>query len=597
MDSVRIISVAGLIIAGCAVSNGQDNRLNNLVVEHVRATIQPPADHDGSGPARSFEFQSQREGWVYLSLQSSGGPASASLDQPLVKKAILKADGDGGGPAEAMRLVGPGRHTVHVFLDAAAGPAELRVRSIPEIMWFPITFADWQMEASGRDWFYPKHEWDFIQRHLLPNGNALVFCHRPQPFEKYIRALHADGKLALMKENIPHYDSTPDQIYDVWGRPLEELAYVDGMTIDEFGGGEQHQRLYPTWSEVLDRIAQNPACKGKKIYAFTSSGGKPILPAIQRNNFRWLHEGYYMLGREEDRGEYASYIQRYGGTLFEPIRERFPGLIENNMLYTFGICDYQWAFDITPERDFNVFLDMQFHHIANHPSFAGMYGVCMYNLNQTTEQMARYAAALVRHYCIEGKKDRFNTNPLELEHLRNPSFEQGTADWQITPAGPDSVFAMDAAALPFKNEVSDRAIPNEKKVLCTVRSAQAPNVLSQRIANLKPGEYYSLQVMVCDLSDYGTTQLVPVSINLEGVEVVEDKSADRTWTNSFTNNEGPGQVSVCWNYRFRVFKARSSEALLRLSDWAGPDSPGPAGRKMIWDFIQLQPFYADNDMP
>jgi len=56
MDSVRIISVAGLIIAGCAVSNGQDNRLNNLVVEHVRATIQPPADHDGSGPARSFEF-------------------------------------------------------------------------------------------------------------------------------------------------------------------------------------------------------------------------------------------------------------------------------------------------------------------------------------------------------------------------------------------------------------------------------------------------------------------------------------------------------------------------------------------------------------
>jgi hypothetical protein len=568
--------------------------LNNFVVEHVNTEVRAVSDgRNVANPIESFASESPREGWIFISMKGSSPGVRVTVNSTNPAEAIIATDAPGAGPHVAMRRVGKGSHTINVFAPTGAGVEKLIVRSIPEIIWFSISFADWENEASGRDWFW-KHEWDFVQKHLLPNGNALAFSERPEPFENYIETLHAQGKLALMKKNIPPLNSTEDQIYQDWAKPLEELAYVDGVTIDEFTHGEEKQKHYPVWGRVFDRIAQNPATGGKKVYAFTTSGGRPILPAVQRNNFRWLHEGYYMLGREVDREEYPKYIERYGGAHFQSVREEYPGLIENNLIFTFGIADYHWSFDITADRDFKVFLDMQFHHIANHPSFEGMFGVCMYLLAQTTEEMARYASTLIRHYCIEGNKERFNHDPIELRHLKNPGFEQDTADWKIQPAGKGSVVVMDVADLPYRNDVTDRAIPNEKKVLCTTRSIDAPNMLSQRVTGLKAGQYYSLRVLVSDLTEYRTTKLLDMSINIDGVEPVADKTVDRTWTNYFTNNKGPGSATVCWNYHSRVFRAKGTEATLTLSDWAGPDSAGDEpGHQVIWDLIKLQPYFVE----
>ena len=65
------------------------------------------------------------------------------------------------------------------------------------------------------------------------------------------------------------------------------------------------------------------------------------------------------------------------------------------------------------------------------------------------------------------------------------------------------------------------------------------------------------------------------------------------WTLKCTA-DGGGDVTVCWNYCFRVFKATGTQAVLKMSDWAEPGAPGgDVGNEVVWDFIQVQPFYAE----
>ena len=610
MRSMHLLAGLASLLLVCSTVGAADRALNNFVVEHVDTAVAPPrADHSPFQPVETFTFDTPRDGWLFFQLKTGGGGVRVCLYTTDRAEAVLASNGAARRPVEAMRFVGKGTHTVRVYANGEARVERLVVRSIPEILLFPVSFAAWRKETSSN--YGIPHDWDFFKKHMLMNSNAIAFFNA-EDFGPYIREWKAAGKKALIKKNIPYYGSTPDQIYENWGLPLEKFPELDGLTIDEFGAGEQHQKLYATWAGVLDRIGQNPLCRGRKAYTFWGSGFptekmRTLIEAVQRNNFRWLHEGYYMHRRSEglEAGQ-LRYITAWGGNKFEQFRKMYPGLIENHLLYTFGIYNYHWTCDLAPELDFKVFLDLQFHHIASHPAFKGMYGICLYTLNSTTDEMCRYGSALVRHYCIEGKSERFNPSPLELPYIRNPGFEAGTKRWQLRPAAKDSIEVIDVASLPYKNTVTDRAIPNEKKVLCTTRSKTAPNVISQSISNLEPGAYYSVRVMVSDLTDAekptGLTaeekvKLVPIAITVEGADMIEDKSIDRPWTTRFTKTDGDEKVIGCWNFRFRVFRAKGKEAVLTLSDWPAPSAPGgDVGHKVIWDFIKVQSFFAGLDL-
>lgn len=499
-------------------------------------------------------------------------------------------------PQGEMRFVGPGRHTAQV-LTKGPGSGRLVVRSIPEIVLFPVAPVHWR-NVPDANYGLPK-DWAFLKKHLLGCANVVVFD-RPEDFAPYASEWKAQSKKALKDENVPAYDATPDQIYERWGRPLEKFAFLDGLTIDEFGASPEHQKHYDRWAGVIDRVARSPACQGKKLYTFWGSGAprpemRTLVEAVRRNNFRWMHEGYYMLRVSEgDEAGQLAYITSWGGAKFEQFREMFPGLIENNLLYTFGIYDYHWSCDLAPELDFKVFLDQQFHHVATHPAFKGIYGVCLYSLNSTTDEMCRYAAALVRHYCIDGKTDRFNRGPLRLDHIQNPGFEQGLEHWRVRPAAPGSVRPMAVEDLPFRNTVTDRAVPHEKTVLCTVRSDAAPNRVSQEMTGLTPGRYYSVRVMTSDIDDLARKTPVPASISIDGADIIDSESMDRAWSSAFTAPTGEASVTAGWTFRLRVLRASSGRATLTLSDWSTPASPGgDIGHRVVWDFIEVQPFHAE----
>jgi hypothetical protein len=46
------------------------------------------------------------------------------------------------------------------------------------------------------------------------------------------------------------------------------------------------------------------------------------------------------------------------------------------------------------------------------------------------------------------------------------------------------------------------------------------------------------------------------------------------------------------NYHQQVFRATAKTAELQLSDWtADTASNGPEGEELIWNFIQVQPYF------
>ena len=593
---VAAVRLAASALPVLATAGGAAERLNNLVVEHVNAQAGPAAaGHDPAAPVASFPFATAREGWILLSLSADGPDMRLALDGAGPEGAVM-VSGPAPGPAqEAMRFVGAGAHAIEVYLDDPARSGTLRVRTIPGILLFPVSFAAWEQE-TGNDYGYRK-EWDFFEQHMLADANLIAF-YNVEDFRPYIDAWRAEGKKALIKENIPSYTSTPEQIYARWGDPLEQHPELDGITIDEFGPSPEQQALYDTWAGVFNQIGASPLCSGKKVYSFWGAGApreemQTLVEATRRNAFRWLHEGYYMLRASEgDEAGQLQYINAWGGNKFTQFQTLFPGLVEENLFYVFGISDYHWSFDLAPELDFKVFLDLEFHHIVNHPGFLDMYGVGLYSLNSSTEEISRYASALVRHYCIEGRNDRFTADPLEVTHIRNPGFEEDTAHWQIQAAAPGSVEALHVVQLPYTNTVTDRAIPHLNMVLRTTRSDQAPNVISQPITGLTPGRFYSLRVMVSDLTDIATTRVLPLSIAIAGAEVIEDRTMDQPWTTRFDRREGGGQLTACWNFRHRVFRALGTGATLTLSDWPEASGPGgEVGHEMIWDFIEVQPYF------
>ena len=584
------------IEAGQTTNSGTNTqRLNNLVVELVDTTVGPAAPgHDPATAVTNLSFTTDRERWVFLSLTADGAGMRVSLGGAGPDAPVLESFATGSAE-EAMRWLGPGTHDVAVYVNNPELTGTVHVRTIPEIMLYPVSFAAWEKETSA-DFGYRK-DWAFFAQHMLANANAIAFFNVTD-FGPYIAEWRAEGKKVLLKENVPSLSSSPAEIYAEWGGPLEQYPELDGLTIDEFGTMPEHQALYDTWADVFDQIGTNTLLTGKRPYSFWGSSApreemRTLVEATQRNNFRWLHEGYYMLRVSEgDEAAQMQFIQAWGGNKFLEFQTMFPGLVESNLLYTFGVSDYHWSFDTAPELDFKVFLDMQFHHIANHPGFLDMCGVSIFSLNSTTEEISRYFSALLRHYCIEGSSERFNTDPLEVTHILNPGFEDGITHWQIQEATPGSVAALLTDQLPYYNTVTSRAIPHLDKMLRTTRSATAPNTVTQPITGLSTGRLYSLRVLVSDLTDIPTTRLLPLSLDIGGADVLPEHTMDQPWTTRFDRRVGGGEMTACWNFRHRVFRPTGSQATLTLSDW--PDAGGPGGEvghEMIWDFIEVQPYF------
>jgi hypothetical protein len=247
--------------------------------------------------------------------------------------------------------------------------------------------------------------------------------------------------------------------------------------------------------------------------------------------------------------------------------------------------------NVDPNADYKVFMDMQMNLLANDPVFSDLGGVMWYHSAYASEEALRWSARLLRHYCLEGRRDMLSQDPYELTHIINADFRRGGEGWTLHPAEDGAMQPKSVRGLGGRQgRYPDAAMGDN--ALWTRRSAAAPNRFSQRIKHLQPGRLYSVKMISGDQQN--VTQELPhvMNIHLHDVDLLPQRTIEETFTRSGGSYGKKDNPKHRWlTYRQVFFRARGSEAHLTIGDWANDNEPGgPIGRELVHNFIEVEPY-------
>ena len=119
-----------------------------------------------------------------------------------------------------------------------------------------------------------------------------------------------------------------------------------------------------------------------------------------------------------------------------------PGSVAHTVIVLCCCSKTCYSMDCYPTVDFKVFLDMQFHTIANDPSFDGLGGLSAWILRYADDETIRWMSKVYRHYAIEGRRTLLSDKygyAYELRHIENPDFGKGLEGWFVAPASEGSI--------------------------------------------------------------------------------------------------------------------------------------------------------------
>ncbi len=548
--------------------------LNNLVSELMNAGPR------GLLTSPTIEFMNPRDGWCFFSLS---GDARVALDG---EERALLSGGEEDGPVEAMRLLPAGRHSLRV----TGRPTELIVRAIPALV-FNVYPATPQIAPFGT------HTWERLAPHTLPNTN-MIECHKADLPEA--REWVAQGKSWILNRTAPGLRGasvTADQALQVWrDAPGYGTDLMSGMQVDEYWGGWDRDNLLATVRSV-GALAQDPAFRGKMwipfvVRMYNSDAGLLFMKATLALGWPFSIEEY--LGEMQTEADDRFHIENALATLAQGWETALPGSLRRAIFTIMYAYLPYCTTNRCPEADFRVHLQMQLQALATQPGYFGLWGVQPYRANYVDQEIQDVTAALLRHYCIEGRTDRLLQDPYELKHVTDPDFTAGTARWEVQSAEEDSVRADQSGGY---GTLEGRYPPIHygDTFLVLRRSEAGPNVVSQQVKGLEAGRRYSLKVISADyqaLKD-GESRKTETSLSIQ----VENVAAlPGSFAHPFCSARGPEPFSrehPFWmTYHWLQFRATGPTARLSISDWQPDGEPGgPIGQETVINFVELQPVY------
>lgn len=553
--------------------------LNNLVTELLDVASPP------GGAEAVFPVVNPREGWVFISFTAradTDDPPGVVLDGQQIHTRRQP------GTLEAMRFLSKGPHEVRV--TSPAGLERLVVRAVPELV-YSVFGADPHVHEYG------KYDWDFLSKHVLPNINVLVVTANKEQ-EPFIRQWKRQGRRCLVECGVPGLSGdnpvTADEAEEFWSsQPGMTDPLMDGVLADEFFGEESEK--YAAWTEAVRRMRADDRFKEKHFYPYCApmygaEDSREFIQAVMDAGWRFAFERY--LPEQRSKRAARAYLDAALRQQIAAWCEAMPGA-ERHMIVCMGTFSQPpESLDVNPATNYKVFLDMQLNLLANDPACFGLYGVMTYLSSYTDEETVRWMGRLFRHYCIEGKTEPLSRDPFVLPHLRNGDFEDGTRGWNVEGAGADSVAAKKKSGFSWLQGRYPKTSQGDT-VLWMKRSGRHPNLVSQTVKDLQPGRLYSLRMYSGDYRDLSAKSEHAVSIELGGVELIEDKCFRHVFANCYSHRHGPfDRENRAWmNYHWLIFRAKSKEAVLKISDWSSPDKPGgPVGQELMMNFIQIQPY-------
>jgi hypothetical protein len=144
--------------------------------------------------------------------------------------------------------------------------------------------------------------------------------------------------------------------------------------------------------------------------------------------------------------------------------------------------------------------------------------------------------------------------------------------------------------------------PSGNAYLWTRRQAIRPNKAFQDVRNLVPGLLYSAELITADYQDIksGRSRQVPhaVSLAIEGADAIRPLSYHSVPVKStYSHPQLPFINGPAWfNHHRLMFRARHPAARLWVSDWASDKAAGgPEGQELMFNYVQVQPYFEITD--
>nr|HPO09510.1 hypothetical protein [bacterium] len=400
--------------------------------------------------------------------------------------------------------------------------------------------------------------------------------------------------------------------FDYWYKnPGFQDPRLSGLIADEFQG-RQHP-LYPAWIEGMRLLGEKALGTGQAFYAYCGGPGMYSRPETRQLVRTVFDAGFYMAWERYHHEmptlpEAETFMEGLLGKEMAKWRATFPGC-EKQMVLVLGIFATGPDLDVQPEVNYKVWMDMQMQYLATHAEFDGLFGVHWWYSGAASEEILRWESVLYRHYCIEGATDLLSSRfgwTYMLPHIQNPDFFHELDGWQSEPASTDSIkagylerYAQIENRYWHRGEYPDE--PAGNTYLWTKRQTERPNIVSQEVQQLVPGNVYTVQLITADYQDviHGRSEKKQhaVSLVVEGAEIIPQGGYHSIpVSSSWSHPQLPFENGPAWFNHHRVmFKATGETARLVISDWASPNDPGgEIGQEILYNYVQLQPYYPED---
>lgn len=581
-------------------------RLNNLVSELATGRIR-----DGR-----YAFTTKEDGWVYVRLRDVGPELSARLD------GVGLVPPRPGDAFEAFRYLEAGRHEL-TFSDIgpASSAGTFTVRLVREIVRSALNRA-WKMRRNFQDYNYGFEFHDELG--LLTGFNTISYsvakwnaAFLASDFAKEITADYTRRGIRLTPvigtgaaaTKRRYSDDTWKCIagHDVYraGAHLEydeaAIGYRDSV-VGKWNAADAWWRAYEEGCAINVFMEDGPSGVYRsrtadlpEISAFINSGeGRGLI----------LSEAYYRTPENEAGvGETLAFMKRQ----LKSMRDLVP---ESPRHFVYALNGWMmiggWTTWTHPAMDICAFYSRLLQALATDPDFADIGGIG-FPSPCCNEEFYRFMISALRYYGIDGGTGDFaalNGHKLYPGTIENGDFSDGLKGWTAEPAVAGGIVTGRIARLghawqkrqtmPDYLTTSGKA-PGDDFALF-IRNAKAPNRLRQTIRGLEPGRVYVLNFVTCDhelvkhalvLRDGVRPPLTDGSgfnAKLAGVEEIPELEFLRSEMGKY----GKGRVFA----HRKVFRAKSSEAVLEFSDWESEKVPGGrVGQSRLLNYVGVYPYF------
>ena len=556
---------------------------------------------DAAGISGTHTFKVPIDRWLVIETRAEpgGGAISVMLDADDPAEAV-SVHTAGAAALRAKRLVKAGEHSITVKAEGGARLSSLEVRAIPDVQHSRFLNNTYQITNGG------PYDLEFVRRYILPSATTMITNGGPGGNVDFLREWVAGGGRCIGYDSRPQYAGAPeaeksvDALFEHFTK-REGFSHelMSGVLVDEFY--TVNDPAYPVYTEMVRRINADPKYAGKGFYPYAAGaygkdeGSAEFSQACIEGGGMVCWEAY--LYEWNTRREAVDYMRRYIERVVLAAEDRLPGVTQHTV-WVPGTFSFPWPFaDGYPNVNYNAYLDMQCHMLANHPAFFGLGGVHIWRSGYTDEERMRWMWRMFEHYCIQGRRDRVSSDPYELTHIRNADFTEGLDDWTVAAAEED---AVRAERYPGYGSLQGRYYRGNDTFAVMKRGVETPNTLSQSITGLQVGRTYSVKLLSADYGELvggsSVKGIHPMAVTIEGGELVEgtkyqyqEPYSTRGRLGQFTD-----QVPLWINLHWHVFRATGTTATLRISDWAAPDAPGgPEGQELAINFVEVKPYLMD----